>query len=179
MIFNVNNADVGCLSIIYFSSRFINLSDIVLSPFTTKLFQIIILYIMIRINRILMWLHTSVIIRYYVDLFPRVLSNTNTNNNASNNNVLLFISLPSQYLKMRCFNDRIICEWRFGKVLGRSRSCPIEVLSRHFPAETKKNKVKQVSSLVPKMCSADPKASGSNSQGIRGYISMVANLKFS
>jgi len=57
-----------------------------------------------------MWLHTSVIIRYYVDLFPRVLSNTNTNNNASNNNVLLFISLPSQYLKMRCFNDRIICE---------------------------------------------------------------------
>jgi hypothetical protein len=62
------------------------------------------------IDCILMSLNSHVIIRYCVDLFPRVLSNTSTNNNVSNNDVLLFIALRSQHLKMQCFDDRVVCE---------------------------------------------------------------------
>ena len=32
--------------------------------------------------------------------------------------------------------------------------------------------------VVPKLCSGDPKRSAISSQGIRGYISVMANLKF-
>jgi hypothetical protein len=35
-----------------------------------------------------------------------------------------------------------------------------------------------VSSVVPQVCSADPKGSVTGSQGIRGYISVIATLKF-
>jgi hypothetical protein len=31
---------------------------------------------------------------------------------------------------------------------------------------------------VPKLCSADPKGSATSSQGMRGYISVLASLKF-
>jgi len=33
-------------------------------------------------------------------------------------------------------------------------------------------------SLVPKVCSADPRGSATGSQGIRGYVSVMATLKF-
>jgi hypothetical protein len=32
--------------------------------------------------------------------------------------------------------------------------------------------------LVPKVCSPNPKGSAASSQGIRGYISVMATLKF-
>jgi hypothetical protein len=32
--------------------------------------------------------------------------------------------------------------------------------------------------VVPQVCSADPKGSATSSQGIRGYISVMATLKF-
>jgi hypothetical protein len=32
--------------------------------------------------------------------------------------------------------------------------------------------------VVPKLCSADPKRSGTSSQGIYGYVSVTATLKF-
>jgi hypothetical protein len=37
---------------------------------------------------------------------------------------------------------------------------------------------KRSMAVVTKVCSADPKGSSSSSQGIRGYISVMAALKF-
>ena len=36
----------------------------------------------------------------------------------------------------------------------------------------------RIRSAVPKFCSADPKGTSTSSQGIRGYFSVVASLKF-
>jgi len=36
----------------------------------------------------------------------------------------------------------------------------------------------QLNPVVPKMCYADPKGSTTSSQGIHGYISVMATLKF-
>jgi hypothetical protein len=37
---------------------------------------------------------------------------------------------------------------------------------------------KSSKSVVPKVCSEDPKGSATSSKGIRGYISVMATLKF-
>jgi hypothetical protein len=98
--------------------------------------------------------------------------------------VSFFLSLcKNSYFGVKCYN-------RFLEVINVKRCCTTSMYCSHFPnaffpiiefqrylSRPRTNANLLFRPVVPKVRSTDPKGSGTSSQGIRGYISVITTLK--